>query len=490
MNVSPLSLTSADTGATSRADEAAKRAASQFEALFLSKLATVSKTSDDEEDGDIFRSDATDQFQQMFGEQLGTTMADAGGIGLADIVLRQIRENRGEKAGHGTVDVANGVRPLKPEDFTRVMARADGTSATTALPRRGTLLPRTDAVPTNTQTSSNDLLSLPVSGRISSGFGAHRRHHTHQGIDIAVARGTKIKAASEGKVVFAGRQRGYGNTVVIEHDDGRRTRYAHADRLSVSAGDTVAKGETIGRAGSTGRSTGPHVHFEVVQAGRHVNPLKAVARDEAIARSLETETPTLARAAEAAGSILTPTTAVGSNAVAPTPALRSSVILPAGAVRTASAEVVVPDALGRHPRFETTAVSLSLPVRGRVSSSFGARRDPFTGRRRVHEGVDIAVPKGTPIRAAAEGTVVFAGRQRGYGNTVILQHADGRKTRYAHAAKLGVTVGEAVGKGETIGLVGSTGRSTGPHLHFEVIDGGRHVNPLGAVAHDARLADR
>jgi murein DD-endopeptidase MepM/ murein hydrolase activator NlpD len=127
---------------------------------------------------------------------------------------------------------------------------------------------------------------------------------------------------------------------------------------------------------------------------------------------------------------------------------------------------------------------------GRISSNFGARRDPINGRQRQHNGIDIAAPRGTPIDAAGDGTVVFAGWQRGYGNTVIVEHADGRRTRYGHAEKLFVQPGETVEAGQVIAAVGSTGRSTGPHLHFEVIEADRRIDPLRALANDLTLARR
>jgi murein DD-endopeptidase MepM/ murein hydrolase activator NlpD len=114
---------------------------------------------------------------------------------------------------------------------------------------------------------------------------------------------------------------------------------------------------------------------------------------------------------------------------------------------------------------------------GRVTSQFGERRDPFTGEHRAHHGIDFAAPAGTPIRAAADGVVRFAGKRGGYGNVVIVEHADGTETRYAHCKELSVQRGAAVSAGENIATVGSTGRSTGPHLHFELRRGGEAVDP-------------
>lgn len=114
---------------------------------------------------------------------------------------------------------------------------------------------------------------------------------------------------------------------------------------------------------------------------------------------------------------------------------------------------------------------------GFMSSAFGHRADPFTGRMAYHEGVDIASRLGSPIRAMADGVVSFAGEKTQYGRTVEITHGRGLTTRYAHALSLLVKVGDKVNRGDAVALVGSSGRSTGPHIHFEVLKDGRQVNP-------------
>ena len=114
---------------------------------------------------------------------------------------------------------------------------------------------------------------------------------------------------------------------------------------------------------------------------------------------------------------------------------------------------------------------------GYVSSRFGKRVDPFTRRLTFHAGVDIASPKGTPFTAMADGVVIHSGKRAGYGNMVEIDHGDGRTTRYGHASALLVAKGDFVKKGQKIGLVGNTGRSTGSHLHFEVLKNGKQINP-------------
>ena len=119
-------------------------------------------------------------------------------------------------------------------------------------------------------------------------------------------------------------------------------------------------------------------------------------------------------------------------------------------------------------------------VRGtaRLSSSFGFRRHPVTGGRRMHNGIDLAGPTGTDIYATADGVVTYSGWQSGYGRIVIIQHDFGIETRYAHNSNNRVKAGQRVSRGQHIADMGSTGRSTGPHLHYEIRVGGKPVNPM------------
>jgi murein DD-endopeptidase MepM/ murein hydrolase activator NlpD len=116
-----------------------------------------------------------------------------------------------------------------------------------------------------------------------------------------------------------------------------------------------------------------------------------------------------------------------------------------------------------------------------ISSGFGYRKDPINGARRFHDGIDIVAPRRTPIIAPADGTVIFAGWRDGLGRMVEIKHDYGYRTKYGHNDKLTVKKGDTVKRGDTIALLGSSGRSTGPHLHYEIQQDGKLLNPYRYV---------
>lgn len=135
---------------------------------------------------------------------------------------------------------------------------------------------------------------------------------------------------------------------------------------------------------------------------------------------------------------------------------------------------------GYEASFSEHALTPSLwPIAGTLESGFGGRRNPFGGSSsEFHTGQDMEAPSGTPISAAANGTVTYAGWMNGYGQIVIIDHGGGLFTRYGHMSRIEATVGQTVTRGQLIGLVGSTGRSTGPHVHYEVRINDKPVDPL------------
>lgn len=327
MNISGLdqinSLVQSDKKPTA---EQLKNAAQQFEAVLLMQLTSaLNGTSGDGDEDSLFGSDAGSGLaKQLFSEQMATVMSKSGGLGISDMILRQLA---GEKplAGTGGIkslnEVVSSVKGLKDAPIKiapRTVETVKPLRASQAEPPAagsneveivstfeddlrqngldeslknlmldGRVVNSTRArvVPGSPIVEAGGIdnavrevqFQKPVAGRISSDFGSRfhpidRRAKFHGGLDIAVPTGTAVKAAAEGTVTFAGRKGGYGNLVVISHPDGRETRYAHLASISVAAGDPIGAGQPIALSGSTGKSTGPHLHFEMRENGVAVDP--------------------------------------------------------------------------------------------------------------------------------------------------------------------------------------------------------------------------
>jgi murein DD-endopeptidase MepM/ murein hydrolase activator NlpD len=133
-------------------------------------------------------------------------------------------------------------------------------------------------------------------------------------------------------------------------------------------------------------------------------------------------------------------------------------------------------------RGDVNVLPSGWPVNGRLMGGYGVRSDPFSGEGAMHTGVDISAPQGTPVHAAADGIVIHAGWNGGYGRCVIIDHGNNYQTWYAHLSRMDVIEGEEIRQGEVLGAVGTTGRSTGAHLHYEVRIGSTPVNPYRFLA--------
>lgn len=124
------------------------------------------------------------------------------------------------------------------------------------------------------------------------------------------------------------------------------------------------------------------------------------------------------------------------------------------------------------------------PSRGWLTSTFGMRIDPYTGKSTMHRGIDIANQEGVPIIAPASGVATFAGNSGGYGKVVVIDHGYGIRTRYAHLSEIALSIGDRVDRGDRIGRLGNSGRSTGPHLHYEIEVNGVNENPMNYILED------
>lgn len=293
--------------------------AKQFEALLLTQLTSVLSKSSSKDS--VFGSDAgSDLAKKMFSEQLATAMAEGGGIGIAETFMKSVgfdpakltqatnriddlpKRNSSDKTttdktiNSSQISTANSpldlVIEIKKQNTAQIndnggigVVSVDQDSADDQVWRA----PFADATQGVDVTSKENQISadqprsytMPVEGRISSRYGMRfhpidRKQKFHGGLDIAAPTGTPINAAFDGKVVFAGKRGGYGNVVEIEHPDGRKTRYAHANTIDVKVGTEVKAGQQIATVGATGKATGPHLHFEVRENGKPVNPAKVV----------------------------------------------------------------------------------------------------------------------------------------------------------------------------------------------------------------------
>jgi murein DD-endopeptidase MepM/ murein hydrolase activator NlpD len=129
------------------------------------------------------------------------------------------------------------------------------------------------------------------------------------------------------------------------------------------------------------------------------------------------------------------------------------------------------------PGLDRSTIPSVWPVRGQITGGFGQRMDPFSGESMVHSGLDISAAAGSKVQATADGIVLDAGPEAGYGNEVLVDHGYGLATKYGHLSRIFVVVGQEVKRGQVIGAVGMTGRTTGPHLHYEVLVHETPVNP-------------
>jgi murein DD-endopeptidase MepM/ murein hydrolase activator NlpD len=236
--------------------ESIKAAAREFESLFMHQLfksmrATVPK------DGMMDSGMGGEMFTDMLDQEYAKQAAEQGGIGLADIVAEQLGAEQGPGGGQ---------HELKGPDGTETMVARRALRALRAY---------------QSGAAGSPMAHPCATGRVSSEYGLRRLSddaapRMHDGLDIAAPSGTPIQSALGGTVRHAGWIKGYGNTVIVDHGGGRSTLYAHASELLVESGTQVTRGQEIARVGSTGHSTGPHLHFEVREDGKTVDPRLAL----------------------------------------------------------------------------------------------------------------------------------------------------------------------------------------------------------------------
>jgi murein DD-endopeptidase MepM/ murein hydrolase activator NlpD len=246
-------------GASDR--ERVKQMAQEFEALLMTQMLREMRRAmlPDEEDGQT-NGLGNDTMTDTLDIELGRALSRSGGFGLAGVLSSAIQQRLGAAPGSVPAGAAPSMPPLVEP------------AASVAPPAVGSA----DASGQMPLLTDEHELQLPK-GAVSSAFGWRadpftRAPQFHRGIDVAQAYGRDVHAAAAGHVVFSGEQGAYGTMVVIDHPGHRQTRYAHLSATSVRPGDIVDTGQVIGKSGDSGRSTGPHLHFEVLDAGRPVDP--------------------------------------------------------------------------------------------------------------------------------------------------------------------------------------------------------------------------
>ena len=294
MNLSPLEQINNIVSAkqTAQSPDALRRAAVQFEAVLLMQLTSALNNKTDDDEDQLFGNDGGSGLaKQMFSEQLATTMAQSGGVGLSDLIMQKFGAGQTKpKTGNikGLSDAMTAVKDIKgnistfggeiKNDESRELLTLDGEISNST--RLNSAVTEIKNLSPNSITSAEKITyQMPVSGRMSSSFGNRfhpidKQMKLHGGVDFAVPKNTPVAAAAQGVVTFAGWTKGYGNLVVIKHPDGRETRYGHLEKLLVAKDDEVFANQKIALSGSTGKSTGPHLHFEIRENGQVVNPLK------------------------------------------------------------------------------------------------------------------------------------------------------------------------------------------------------------------------
>jgi Rod binding domain-containing protein len=292
--------------------------AHQFESLFIAQMLRQMRQSmtmmgDEGEQGEGAKTFGP--MSDTIDSELARQLSEAGGMGIADVIIesfqRQAEGALGQPLDPGglrsltappsppvpleklAVPVSRPPASSSPEaDLPDYALRASSRSRRSATREGGKVRPRTGL---GTSAVPEAAVPLPAGRTVTSAFGWRPDPFTgegrfHKGVDVRAAYGQQIPAVANGTVVSAGAAGGYGLSVVIGHGSGIRTRYAHLSEVSVKAGDVVERGQDIGRVGQSGRSTGPHLHFEVLADGRPVDPVQAAARFRVLGELKEVET--------------------------------------------------------------------------------------------------------------------------------------------------------------------------------------------------------
>lgn len=415
-----------------------QRAAMEFEAMLLMQLTAALNVSSDDEEGSLFGNDSgTNLSKQMFSEHLAMAMATAGGIGLAETLLRQIQGNQPKQENKLNNNLSKSPRPISNANIVKETKPASVENKP--------LIENISSIENNSSIE-NRPLSTPsvIKPTLTSEYVAPSKPFeklSASQVNQYVADLAKVSGKAE-------------NFVPVE----KNVNKANKTKVQNSSNEMFI----ISEASQEDVEASKNYDYSSINDSN----LTRVYKQSGLIDNQKIKVNTAEKSSDKLPATPTPINPINTKNVIP-------------AENPTKAE-----------KNTTLKVGLDWPLRGVVRSNFGTRKDPINGKHKFHQGLDISAKRGTPIASSAEGVVVFAGWGKKYGNNVVIEHPDGRRTRYAHADKLFVKEGETVIKGQEIAAVGSTGRSTGPHLHFEVIENGKNVNPIKALANGFQIVRR
>lgn len=253
-----------------------KKASQEFEAVFIGYMLKVMRSTVEPEDHEEVGALGKDVYLSMFDQEIALQMARNSSLGIGEMMYRQLERTVKETETLSRISPSGTVAPAASNPSVNVEGAMHDHPETPA----HRLVEASEA-----DSDSSMAWSMPAEGRLSSAFGERADPFTqmtrfHRGIDIAAAAGAPIKAAQSGKVVFSGYLNGYGNTIIMEHAGGYRTLYGHASRSFVEEGQLISAEQVIGEVGNSGRSAGTHLHFELQERGKRVDPHEFLAARE------------------------------------------------------------------------------------------------------------------------------------------------------------------------------------------------------------------
>ncbi|THB70662.1 MAG: hypothetical protein D6E12_02410 [Desulfovibrio sp.] len=402
-------------------DEELRETCRGFEALFMNKLWQEMRNTVPQ-DG-YLHSQEEQFYVSLFDEELSNKMADAGGIGLADMLYRQLRESSENVSRTTSPSLMRESTPISPLRAEELDQEAD----------------LENSAPSNGEFDGSASAMYEAAGE-------EVEYVSLDAVEDALARGDNVSRTSAPAMDAEQRDlpRGTGSGDLAAEEP---VSPEEVMRLATAMAGSMARVSSPPDEPGTSPGAAP---LEESAPQEYVSPFGA----SPITPSVMTKVETLASNLEA---LRTPEESTGGLE---------------GSAASAARDIPPMDAMSRAEESDLVSEGplpvMQWPTDGQIFSGFGWRVDPFTGHRAFHAGVDIKADEGTPVTACWDGEVIFAGERGNYGQMVVLEHADGWRSYYGHNGSLDVEEGQMVRAGEVIASVGNTGRSTAPHLHFEL----------------------